>query len=177
MGQDRGKGGAGPAGQGADAGHQFGDVERLGQVVISAYPQAFDLVLDGGRGGQHQYPGAVPAGGYLAADLVAVDAGQVPVQHDHVIPVDGGLGERVAAVEGHVDGHALTAQYGRYRQRQLGVVLDHQHPHRSSSAAGVVCSPGLPRERALVSLACLASDNSGVTALPPGYGLRRTTTL
>lgn len=34
-----------PAGQGADAGHQFGEVERHGQVVISAKIQSFDPVL------------------------------------------------------------------------------------------------------------------------------------
>jgi hypothetical protein len=37
-------------------------------------------------------------------------SGQVPVQHHHVVGVDLDLGESLAAVEDHVDGHPFPAQ-------------------------------------------------------------------
>ena len=167
--QDGGQRGPGPAGQRPDAGHQLGDVERLGQVVVGTQAQPLDPVFDGGRRRQHQQPAAGPVGYQLPADVVAVPAGQVAVEHDHVVTADGGLGERVAAVEGDVGGHALAAQHGRDRQGELGMILDHQHPHSSSPTAGAVTRPGpCARPGTAESPACPARDNNGVTALPPG---------
>ena len=46
-----------PPAQGPDPGHQPGEVERLGQVVVGAQAQPLDPVGDRTAGGQHQYPG------------------------------------------------------------------------------------------------------------------------
>ena len=54
---------------------------------------------------------------------------QVAVQDDHVIAVDGRVGERVAPVEDQVDGHALPAQPLGQGGRQAFVIFGHQYPH------------------------------------------------
>ena len=64
-----------------------------------------------------------------AADLIAVHAGQVAVEHQHVVVGERQVRERVVSVEGDVHGHALPAQAGGDRFRQLDVILDQQYPH------------------------------------------------
>ena len=107
--------GAGPrgglaAGQGADAQHQLGEVERLGEVVVGAQGQAADPVAGRAGGGQHQHHGPLVAGGDHLAEGVAVDAGQVAVEDDHVVGVDVEFGRGFQPVVGDVHGHALIAQ-------------------------------------------------------------------
>jgi hypothetical protein len=58
-----------------------------------------------------------------------VDAGQVPVQHDHVVVVDHGTVEAGRAVERDVDGHPVAAQPDGDGLRHLRVVVDHEHSH------------------------------------------------
>ena len=65
-----------------------------------------------------------------AADLVAVQAGQVAVEHDHVVVDDPGAPERLLAVRGDVGGDPVAAQDPGDRLGQLGVILDHQDSHR-----------------------------------------------
>ena len=67
--------------------------------------------------------------GQGAADLVAVDAGQVAVEHDHVVAVQVQLGQGVGAVVADVDGHPLVPQAAGDGGGQHGLVLDDQHPH------------------------------------------------
>jgi hypothetical protein len=64
--------------------HQLGDVKRLGEVVIGADTQPLNAVFDGGCRGEHQ-DGALAGGHYRPADLVAVNARQIPVEDDDVI--------------------------------------------------------------------------------------------
>ena len=114
--------------EGPDAGHEFREVKWLGQVVIGTQSETLDPFPDRPRRGEHQYPGFGSARGQGPADVVAVHAGQVPVQHHHVIAVDRHMFQGRGAVQGHVDGHSLPAQPGRYRPRQHLVVLGDQNP-------------------------------------------------
>src|ERR1039458_4081780 len=56
-------------------------------------------------------------------------AGEVSVEHHHVVAGDGQVRERVGAVQGHVDRDALAAQPGPDRAGQNLEVLDDQHSH------------------------------------------------
>ena len=67
-----------------------------------------------------------------AAHVVAVHLGQVAVEDDDVVGVDARLVERLGAVGGDVDGHALAAQAARDGVRDARLVLGDQHPHGSS---------------------------------------------
>ena len=72
-----------------------------------------------------------------AADLIAVDARQVTVEHDDVIVVDGRVRERVGTVEGEVDRHALVPQPVGDRGGQALVIFDDEHAHRHSMPLAV----------------------------------------
>ena len=58
--QDAGPGGGLAAGQGADAQHEFGEVEGLGQVVVGAEAEAGDPVGGGAGGGEHEHHDRLP---------------------------------------------------------------------------------------------------------------------
>ena len=70
--------------EGAQAGLQLADVERLDEVVVGARVEAVDAVADGVAGGQDQDRHAVAGVAHAAADLEAVDAGEADVEHDAV---------------------------------------------------------------------------------------------
>ena len=67
-----------------------------------------------------------------AAHVVAVDPGQVAVEHEHVIADDPRLCERVGAVRREVDRHPLTPQPARDRVRQTALVFGDQNSHLCS---------------------------------------------
>ena len=56
-------------------------------------------------------------------------AGQVAVEHDHVVAGQRRLAIALVAVVGDVDGHALAAQATGHRLRQLDFVLHHKDSH------------------------------------------------
>ena len=58
------------------------------------------------------------------AHVVAVDHGQVAVEHDDVVAVERGLFERCRSVEHDVHGHAFAAQPARDGVRQSLFVFD-----------------------------------------------------
>ena len=128
---------SGAAAQGPDAGHELGEGEGLGQVVVGAERQALDPVVDAARRGQHEDAGRERLAGQPPADLVAMDDGQVAVEHHDVVAVDGDPIEGGAAVVGDVDGHRLPAQATGDGVGQYLLVLDHQHSHLGSHGVPV----------------------------------------
>ena len=131
--EDRWSGGLRPAGERSQPRHELGEREGLWQVVVRAEVQAVDPVLDGGRRGQHEDPAARALLHQLGTDVVTADPGQIPVQHDHVVAVDQGALQPGVTVEGKVHRHLLTPKADANSLRELAVVLDHQHPHATTS--------------------------------------------
>ena len=117
----------------ADPRDQLGEPERLGQVVVGADRQPLDEVLECPRRGQHQDPGLRPLAADRAAHVVAVEARQVAVEHEHVVADDPRLDQRVGSVRREVDGHPLPPQPARDRIGQPPFVLCDQHAHLRSS--------------------------------------------
>ena len=68
-------------------------------------------------------------GAHDPAYVVAVHLGKIAVQHEHVIANDARLHERVGAVSGQVDGHALTPESAGDRVRQPALIFDDQYAH------------------------------------------------
>ena len=126
----------GPPAQRPDPGDQLLERERLGQVVVGAELQPLDPVGDGAARGQHEHPGQRPRGDQVGADLVAVHAGQVAVEHHHVVARHHRHLVPGRAVVGDVDGQALPAQPARDRVGEAALVLDHQYPHGATLTAG-----------------------------------------
>jgi hypothetical protein len=120
----------GTARQGADPGDQFGEGERLGQVVVGAETQPVDPVLDRAGRGQHQHPGLGASVRKLPADVVTADAWQVAVENHHVVPGGSQPINGSVAIQYDVHGHPLATQPGADRASQYFEVLDHQNSHR-----------------------------------------------
>ena len=129
-GDHRGRGRA-AAGERADPGDEFGERERLGQVVVGAEVEAVHPVAHRARRGQHQDAGLRRRADQRGADRVAVDAGQVTVQDDDVVGVQQRLLDGGRAVVGHVRADALVAQAVGDVVGQFGLILDHEHPHEA----------------------------------------------
>ena len=107
-----------------------GQVERLGDVVVGASGESVDEVIGRRRRREHEHAAAAAPRDELRADLVAVDARQVPVEDDHVIVVLEGALQSRGAVEGDVDRHLRPAQRRADDLGQFLVVFDHEHAHR-----------------------------------------------
>ena len=65
------------------AGHEFAGAEGLGDVIVGAEAEAFELVGLGGAGGQHD-DGDVAGGAQAAADFGAVEQGEHAVEDDEI---------------------------------------------------------------------------------------------
>jgi hypothetical protein len=73
-----------------------------------------------------------------------VHAGQVAVEHHHVVPGDQRQFVPDRTVVGDVDGHALAPQAARDRVGEVVLVFDHEYPHRTvSSHAAQPWPPGV----------------------------------
>jgi hypothetical protein len=115
-----------PAGQRANPGDQLGQGERLGQVVVGAQLQTGHPVGEVAGGGQHQDAGQRAAGDQPAADLVAVYAGQLPVEQQHVVVVDG---EALQAARGRVQlGHRAARTVDLLGARPLRMPVGRVEP-------------------------------------------------
>ena len=83
--QDRRARAAGAPRQRADAGHELLPLEGLGQVVVGAEGEAVDDVVEAVGGREHEDLGLALVAREPAADLVAVELGQVAVEDHHVV--------------------------------------------------------------------------------------------
>jgi hypothetical protein len=108
---------------------QFVKRERLAEVVISAELETVHPVVDIGRGGEHEDAAGRSGTDQFPADAVAVDPGQVAVEHDHVVVGGDRVIERRAAVVDDVDGQARVAQPLTDAFGQRDVILHDQHSH------------------------------------------------
>src|SRR5262245_19510232 len=72
------------ADQRLDAREQLIEIEGLGEIVVGADAQAFDLVLERVHSGQHENRRVVSLLAQALADIVAVHIGQHQIEHDHV---------------------------------------------------------------------------------------------
>ena len=58
-----------------------------------------------------------------------MEARQIAVEEDDVVPVDARLLKALLAIEGNVDGHARLAEATSDNIRQTLVILDDEHAH------------------------------------------------
>src|SRR5665213_563772 len=111
----------------AHAGLEFGQVERLGHVVVGAQVEPLDALVERVARGEDQYRDVRAPVAQPAQHAQAVDLGQRDVEHDDIVTVDGQRLVRGVAVGGVVDGVAALVERAHERRRQHAVVLDHQH--------------------------------------------------
>jgi hypothetical protein len=115
--------------EGLDAGDEFGEGKRLCEVVIGAEAETGDALSDRGGGGEHQDAGLGLGLDQSGADLIAGDDGDIAIEDEHVVVVDGRALEAGLAVIGDVDGHGVVPQPFCDRIGQLPFVFDDENPH------------------------------------------------
>ncbi|MNO92222.1 hypothetical protein D3C76_837900 [compost metagenome] len=116
--------------QGAQAGLELVEVERLDQIVVGAGIQPGDAVAGGVAGGEHQHWNGGAAGAQALQHAQAVQARQAEVEQQQV---EGFLAQGVqgaGAVLQPVDGVALLAQAGAHAFAEGDVVFHEQQAHQ-----------------------------------------------
>ena len=122
------------AGQRVQAHVHFLQRERLDQVVVGAGIETGQLVVQRVARGQHQHRGLLARlVAQLAANLQAVHAGQVEIEHDGVEVVDHGQVQAGHAIRSEIHGMAAFFQVVAKVGGDVGVVFDHQNAHACSS--------------------------------------------
>ena len=111
---------------GVDPGHDLGQGEGLGHVVVAADGEAGHLVLDGVAGGEEEDRDTDAVGPQPPGDLEAVEVGQHDVEDDEVGRVLLGGGQGQAAVDRLVDAESLVAERGGHGVDDRGLVVDDQ---------------------------------------------------
>ena len=107
-----------------DAGDQFVLVERLGQIVVGAVAEAFDLVLDARHAGQDQDRRLDLGDAQGAQHFIARHVGQVEIQKDDVVVVELAEIDAFLAEVGHVDVEILGFEHQLDALGRGAVVLD-----------------------------------------------------
>ena len=109
---------------------QFGQGERLGQVVVGTGTEAGDLVRQFIARGQHDHRHARSVSLAQASQhFVAFHARQHPVQDDDVIGLGGGQVQAGNAVRGGIQHMAARLEILEEVGDQAAVVFDYQQPH------------------------------------------------
>ena len=103
-----------PALEGADAGEQLAEVERLDEVVVGAGVEAADPVGRRVAGGEHQDRRRPLVATRPVDDLDALRAGHPPVEDRDVVLVELQLVDRVVAA---LDGVDVVAAVGQAERR------------------------------------------------------------
>ena len=124
----RARHGVASASKGADASDQHHEAEGLGEVVVGAQVETFGDVVLAVLRGEHQDRRRHRLGSQRAADLVAVDARQHDVEHDHVVRVLPSAPQPVDTICSDVDPEAFGDQATLDSIGHRLVVLDHQDP-------------------------------------------------
>lgn len=129
--EDRGRCGACASGKRTDPRDELPERERLGQVVIHTDREAFDAVSGRARRREHDDARGGAIGHESATHVVAVDDGQVAIEHHDLVGVHRRVPERLFAVERDVDRHPFVAEATRDRVSESRFVLDDEDAHAS----------------------------------------------
>ena len=137
-----------PARKRPDARREFGQLERLDEVVVGAGIEAGDAIGDGVARGQHQHRPGVAAEAHRGEDVEAFLARQAQIEQQQLVHV---LGERElggVTVADPVDREAVLDQAASDGLADHRVVLGEQEPHRAGCRSSRAQALGLNRSAA-----------------------------
>ena len=118
-----------PAVECSETEHELSELERLGEVVVSAELEPGGLVVEAIGGGEHEDRHAAAGGDDVVRDLVAGGSGDVPVEDCDVVGVQAQQLQRGVPVTGDVCRDRLEAQAIADGFRHVGLILDDQNSH------------------------------------------------
>ena len=126
----------GPAHEGADAGQQLAQRERLRQVVVGAQLQADHAVHDLALGREHEDGHSVAGRAQLAKDVEPGAAGKQDVQHHELRAELADRGHGLVAAPDDPHFIAFVPEVVAQAPRQGRLVLHHQHARRHAPGSG-----------------------------------------
>src|SRR3990172_11620383 len=118
-----------------DAGQQLVKIEGLGEVVVGAYLEYLDLVLQRIHGGQHEDRRIVALEPQALANVIAVHVGKHEIEHDDVELA--GLGKVDPLAAGGGDGNPMIFR-PESAVNEVGdarLVFDQEHGHAFASVS------------------------------------------
>ena len=107
------------------------EVERLGEVVVGAFLERRDGVVDRGVGGDEDDVGPRRLLAHPAEQRQPVDLGQPDVADHDVEDVRRDLGQPLGAVRGQADAMACVAEGVAYQHPKIGFVIDQEDVEHS----------------------------------------------
>lgn len=153
--------------QGSQSSGEFGEVERLGEVVIAAGGEAGQPVRHGMAGGEEQHRDGHPAGPQRLAQVATVGVGQPDVHHQGVEAVLGDA-KRAGRVRGGRHGEAFLPQAAGHDVPQRRIVFDDEQARRCHLCSlplrpNVVRRPATvePARRSLLNRSTAVSRSEG----------------
>ena len=108
-------------------GHELFEGERLHHIVVAARGQATDPVTGGAASGQEDHRGPAAGGAEPPQHLVAVEVGQLDVEHHDLGVERGGGGKSLPTGFRGLDLATLQAQRRPDQEGDVGLVVDHKN--------------------------------------------------
>ena len=113
-----------------DAGQQFTESERLGQVVVTPGIEAVDAVADITERAEHEGRRGVARSAQRPNDGQPLQFGQHPIDHHYVVGFGGGEEQTLLARGGMVDRVATFFESLDDKCAYLRVIFNQQNTHR-----------------------------------------------
>lgn len=117
------------ADESAHAGLQFGESERLDEVIVGACVKAFDALLDEAASGEHENGRLNFFLAKFAAEFDAGHAREAYVEKDGVVWIFGREAEAFFAGKGDVHGVSILTKRASHKARDFAFVFDEQDAH------------------------------------------------
>jgi hypothetical protein len=118
-----------PAEEGADAGHEFLEVEGFDHVVVGSGVEAVDFVGDGVAGGEHEDWGGELVAAQAATEADAVDFGEGDVEDEEVVLGGGHAVPAHFAVGREIDDVLAIAQGFVEHFGEVDIIFDDKNAH------------------------------------------------
>ena len=130
----------------ADAGEELVELERFGEVVVSARVQSAHHVLHGVAGGEHEDRRGSSLASQLIGDLESVLFGQQQIEEDDIVVVGMCPHRGLLTIGRHIDDVALFSQAMCDESGHLGIVFHDEDLHDSISGTYVNRTESRPED-------------------------------
>ena len=144
MGQNRTAAGLSAPDQGAHACLEFGQFERLAQIVVGAQVEPLDAVGQCVACSQNQHRRGAAAAAEPLDHLEAVDARQAEIKNHQIVILDRQDAVSLLAVVGDVDCKIGAAQGFHQPVGEYRIVFDYQYAHDFPRCPGVEFAVAAP---------------------------------
>src|SRR5215472_353888 len=121
---------------------QLATVERLGQEIVGAEPEAFDLVVELDKAREDQDRRAYARRAQAPQHFVPVDIGKHQIEENDVVIVKLTDLQTVLAEIGRIANEIFFAEHHPDAGSRVGIILDKKHAHKNLRIRPATCTGG-----------------------------------